>query len=153
VRVCVSTWRRSKREQREASLHFSLEMEGFRNVLVFAADGESDEASIHELSFQIMSYTLKLTALVLVAACLAAHAVEAEKCFEAWSRCTGWSSAGTGVLWKTCAGRCQLCMGRAGGQCVHVNGPCGARQQCQCSGPRVPKSTSWIDRATCFMEL
>ncbi|OXA54800.1 Hydramacin-1 [Folsomia candida] len=29
-------------------------------------------------------------------------------CFEAWSRCTGWSSGGTRNVWKTCAGRCQL---------------------------------------------
>lgn len=42
---------------------------------------------------------------------------ESASCYEAWSRCTGWSSGGTGILWKTCAGRCQLCQGRASGTC------------------------------------
>lgn len=40
-------------------------------------------------------------------------------CYEAWSRCTGWSSGGTGILWKTCAGRCRLCAGRASGN-IHI---------------------------------
>ncbi|OXA39043.1 Hydramacin-1 [Folsomia candida] len=41
--------------------------------------------------------------------------VSGQDCFEAWSRCTGWSSGGTGILWKSCAGRCRLCQGRATG--------------------------------------
>lgn len=80
-----------------------------------------------------------------------APAAQADDCYEAWSRCTGWSSGATGYLWKTCAGRCQLCKGRANGECKKVNGKCGARQQCQCSGGSVPKSTNWIDIQTCRM--
>ncbi|XP_046549197.1 neuromacin-like protein isoform X2 [Haliotis rubra] len=38
-------------------------------------------------------------------------------CWETWSRCSGWSSWGTGTLWKSCNDRCKE-LGKSGGKCV-----------------------------------
>ncbi|OXA36816.1 Hydramacin-1 [Folsomia candida] len=97
--------------------------------------------------------TFRVTLIILAFGVIFPNLTESASCYEAWSRCTGWSSGATGILWKTCAGRCQQCQGRASGSCVPVKGDCGARSQCQCSGRNVPKSTNPLDIATCFMGL
>ncbi|CAF1468500.1 unnamed protein product [Adineta steineri] len=60
-------------------------------------------------------------------------------CYETWSRCTGWSSPATGILWQSCASYCQGCSNAATGSCVQVgsttcNGKAVQAYQCQCSG-------------------
>nr|APY18889.1 macin [Ruditapes philippinarum] len=55
-------------------------------------------------------------------------------CYETWSRCTGWSSGGTGWLWKSCPDRCEE-LGYNTGTCRLAPSDCPlARQayQCQC---------------------
>ncbi|BFZ18852.1 hypothetical protein BsWGS_21891 [Bradybaena similaris] len=39
-----------------------------------------------------------------------------QNCYDTWSRCSEWSSAGTGILWKTCDGICKE-KGKSGGHC------------------------------------
>ncbi|CAF3302743.1 unnamed protein product [Rotaria socialis] len=60
-------------------------------------------------------------------------------CYETWSRCTGWSSPATGILWQSCPSYCQGCKNAATGYCVQVgtttcNGKSVTAFQCQCSG-------------------
>ena len=55
-------------------------------------------------------------------------------CFETWSRCSRWSSWGTGYLWADCNTRCQQ-LGKRGGQCVLSPSTCwmsNQAYQCQC---------------------
>nr|NP_001191629.1 neuromacin-like protein [Aplysia californica]A5GZY1.1 RecName: Full=Neuromacin-like protein; Flags: Precursor [Aplysia californica]ABF21076.1 theromacin [Aplysia californica] len=59
-----------------------------------------------------------------------------EACWDEWSRCTGWSSAGTGVLWKSCDDQCKK-LGKSGGECVLTPSTCPFTRtdkayQCQC---------------------
>ena len=55
-------------------------------------------------------------------------------CYEEWSRCSGWSSAATGLLWKSCQNRC-VELGHRTGTCVLVDSRCLSDKayQCQCS--------------------
>ncbi|CAF4466151.1 unnamed protein product, partial [Rotaria magnacalcarata] len=60
-------------------------------------------------------------------------------CYETWSRCTGWSSPATGILWQGCPSYCQGCRNAATGSCVQVGtttcmGKSVTAFQCQCSG-------------------
>uniref|UniRef100_A0A194AKM8 Putative mytimacin-5 n=1 Tax=Pinctada fucata TaxID=50426 RepID=A0A194AKM8_PINFU len=61
----------------------------------------------------------------------------ASRCFDVWSRCSGWSSAATGYLWLSCNKCCQ-CKGKSGGRCVSVAArgcPLSKNAyQCQCNG-------------------
>ncbi len=78
-----------------------------------------------------------LLALLLVV--LFAGTSEAWDCYETWSRCTGWSSPATGILWQNCRSYCQGCKNAATGSCTLVgrttcNGKPVDSYQCQCSG-------------------
>nr|QHI06026.1 mytimacin-6 [Haliotis diversicolor] len=53
---------------------------------------------------------------VLLASLMVLPQVEAG-CWETWSRCSGWSSSLTGILWKSCNDRCKE-LGKSGGKCV-----------------------------------
>ncbi len=59
-------------------------------------------------------------------------------CFNDWSRCSQWSSALTGVFWKSCNDRCVKDKNKARGECVRVPNTCRFRSrestvlQCQC---------------------
>ncbi len=44
-------------------------------------------------------------------------------CYEDWSRCSGWSSALTGIAWKSCADKCEQ-LGYRSGDCILVNNNC-----------------------------
>ena len=55
-------------------------------------------------------------------------------CYDTWSRCSEWSSWGTGWLWADCNERCNE-LGYSGGNCVLVTAACstdGTAYQCQC---------------------
>ncbi|TRY63109.1 hypothetical protein TCAL_03912 [Tigriopus californicus] len=59
-------------------------------------------------------------------------------CWDTWSRCSRWSSGGTGILWQSCAKRCQ-CLGKATGSCVISRSACPLSNkawQCKCSSAR-----------------
>ncbi|KAL3861899.1 hypothetical protein ACJMK2_007913 [Sinanodonta woodiana] len=60
----------------------------------------------------------------------------AKDCWDTWSRCTEWSSPGTGILWKSCENQCKS-KGYATGTCKEVTSTCpltNTAKQCQCSG-------------------
>ncbi|GFO37943.1 macin [Plakobranchus ocellatus] len=55
-------------------------------------------------------------------------------CYETWSRCSRWSSWGTGRLWLSCNDRCKE-LGRNGGSCRLTPSSCplsNKAYQCQC---------------------
>uniref|UniRef100_A0AC34GR55 Theromacin n=1 Tax=Panagrolaimus sp. ES5 TaxID=591445 RepID=A0AC34GR55_9BILA len=62
-----------------------------------------------------------------------------DDCWKQWSRCTKWSSGGTGILWDDCDTHCK-CKGYAdGGKCVDVTSQCKLSEtayQCQCHGSK-----------------
>eukprot|EP00727_Mastigamoeba_balamuthi_P005290 m51a1_g1476 hypothetical protein (95) ;mRNA; r:268967-269251 len=82
---------------------------------------------------------MRTLTVVLVAVLLAASSANAWDCWEAWSRCTGWSAPATGVLWQDCATHCQGCFNAATGSCKETGSttcmgfPIKA-YQCQCHG-------------------
>ncbi|CAG0894136.1 unnamed protein product [Darwinula stevensoni] len=59
-------------------------------------------------------------------------------CFDDLSRCTGWTTAASGVLWQSCHDHCRS-QGRNGGECVQVDNTCWFLpasvkvRQCQCN--------------------
>nr|AGM14601.1 hydramacin [Ruditapes philippinarum] len=58
------------------------------------------------------------------------------ECFETWSRCSGWSSGGTGWLWKSCQDRCEE-LGYSTGTCESADSNCrfvDKAYQCRCYG-------------------
>jgi len=61
-------------------------------------------------------------------------------CYETWSRCSRWSSSGTGRLWRNCNAHCVTCKGYpSGGTCVLVASKCWLTKhawQCRCNGCR-----------------
>merc|ERR1711942_173558 len=66
-------------------------------------------------------------------------------CWETWSRCTQWSSSGTGILWQSCQDRC-VCKGYSSGTCREVRSTCPLSNrawQCQCSGSRNGPKPGW----------
>ncbi|XP_022810619.1 neuromacin-like protein [Stylophora pistillata] len=57
-------------------------------------------------------------------------------CWKTWSRCSRWSSWGTGRLWKTCNDRC-IELGYPGGSCQLCPSTCWMTKkayQCRCFG-------------------
>eukprot|EP00727_Mastigamoeba_balamuthi_P005068 m51a1_g1456 hypothetical protein (94) ;mRNA; f:197973-198254 len=76
---------------------------------------------------------------VVLAVVLLSSAVSAWDCYETWSRCSGWSSAATGILWQDCNTHCQGCFNAASGTCTLVgttkcNGKSIEAYQCHCQG-------------------
>ena len=66
-------------------------------------------------------------------------------CWATWSRCSGWSSGATGILWYGCDKRCK-CLGRSGGNCNLIPASCsttGYAYQCQCYGSYGPRKSWW----------
>uniref|UniRef100_A0A914PWU7 Uncharacterized protein n=1 Tax=Panagrolaimus davidi TaxID=227884 RepID=A0A914PWU7_9BILA len=60
-------------------------------------------------------------------------------CWNQWSRCTKWSSDGTGVLWQECGNHCKSMGYAEGGSCVDVTSECFLSEtayQCQCRGTK-----------------
>ncbi|CAL1541195.1 unnamed protein product [Lymnaea stagnalis] len=58
-----------------------------------------------------------------------------KRCYVAWSRCSGWSSWLTGVVWKSCEKRCKEDLKKKGGRCVKVKSDCPLSKeayQCRC---------------------
>eukprot|EP00727_Mastigamoeba_balamuthi_P005301 m51a1_g1477 hypothetical protein (95) ;mRNA; r:270954-271238 len=82
---------------------------------------------------------MRVSAVVVVAVVLLLSSANAWDCWEAWSRCTGWSAPATGILWQDCNTHCQGCFNAAGGTCrisgqttcmgFHIDA-----YQCQCYG-------------------
>lgn len=62
-------------------------------------------------------------------------------CYSAWSRCSEWSSFGTGFAWKSCPDYCRRCKGYSSGACADTTQKCLwftiKASQCQCFGSRV----------------
>nr|AVW85485.1 mytimacin 6 [Haliotis discus hannai] len=73
-------------------------------------------SSMPSLQFDIAFNSTMFLAIVVLAAVMVLPQVEGG-CWETWSRCTGWSSWGTGRLWKSCNDRCKE-LGKSGGRCV-----------------------------------
>eukprot|EP00095_Tigriopus_kingsejongensis_P011840 maker-scaffold1129_size60621-snap-gene-0.10 protein:Tk11840 transcript:maker-scaffold1129_size60621-snap-gene-0.10-mRNA-1 annotation:"theromacin" len=93
------------------------------------------------------SLILSLSLLVVLVSLTQVQEAEAGwgDCWETWSRCTRWSSAGTGYLWQSCAQRCQ-CLGKASGSCVMSRSSCPLSNkawQCRCSGTRRGPKPRW----------
>ncbi|CAG2106862.1 unnamed protein product [Medioppia subpectinata] len=74
-------------------------------------------------------------------------AISSSSCWDDWSRCTGWSSAAGGILWKKCNERC-VCMNYKSGVCVEVSTTCAGLpsstmvSQCQCKNQLGPPPSS-----------
>ncbi|KAF8358968.1 hypothetical protein PRIPAC_93963 [Pristionchus pacificus] len=82
------------------------------------------------------------------------YAVTPNECYKNWSRCTPQTSAGTGILWKSCDFYCKMCKSRDGGNCVPiVNAPCSGGQKCECFGGNRDWNPNWAQRATCWAGL
>ncbi|UJR12346.1 hypothetical protein I4U23_016523 [Adineta vaga] len=70
---------------------------------------------------------------------LSIHTSNAWDCYDTWSRCTGWSSPATGILWQSCRTYCQGCRNASTGSCRKTGtttcfGKKVEAYQCQCSG-------------------
>nr|QXT26520.1 mytimacin 1 [Mytilus coruscus] len=55
-------------------------------------------------------------------------------CWDTWSRCSRWSSGGTGILWKGCNNRCKE-LGYKSGSCVLRRSDCpltSKAYRCEC---------------------
>jgi hypothetical protein len=63
--------------------------------------------------------------ILLVLLCLSAFAIDgiAGDCYEDWSRCSGWSSWATDILWENCNDNC-IGKGKSGGSCVLKDSTC-----------------------------
>lgn len=60
---------------------------------------------------------ISITVLVfLIPTCFAAN------CYDTWSKCSGWSSFLTNILWLDCD-RCCKCKGKSSGSCVERTAP------------------------------
>ena len=74
--------------------------------------------------------------MVFIATMLMLHQTQGS-CWDDWSRCSGWSSSMTGVLWKPCDSYCKS-KGKAVGNCREVPNTCALLpasvkvNQCQC---------------------
>eukprot|EP00727_Mastigamoeba_balamuthi_P005168 m51a1_g1465 hypothetical protein (95) ;mRNA; r:232884-233168 len=82
---------------------------------------------------------MRALTLVLASLLLSSSVASAWDCYDTWSRCSGWSSPATGILWQNCNTHCQGCFNAAHGKCnlvgtttcMGVNIP---SFQCQCFG-------------------
>ncbi len=97
-----------------------------------------------------MSFSMKLPMAVLVLIAVMVMLPQSRagtigKCWSAWSRCTRWSSGGTGIFWQSCNNRC-ICRGQAGGYCKLVPSECPwskNRWRCTCYGRRSGAKPRW----------
>ena len=83
----------------------------------------------------MVSAIFKVFAIVFALFITESHATFVGDCYETWSRCSEWSSGGTGWLWSSCDDRCKE-LGFSGGSCVLVAARCsidGTAYQCQCA--------------------
>ncbi|KAL3852597.1 hypothetical protein ACJMK2_016216 [Sinanodonta woodiana] len=83
-----------------------------------------------------MSVVVCITILPILIMTPSAEGNVLKDCWDTWSRCTGWSSGATGILWQSCEDRCK-CKGYATGSCKEVPSKCPLTNeawQCQCSG-------------------
>lgn len=105
-------------------------------------------------TFQIPIMRTLLLLLVMIVACDVILHSRAETCYDAWSRCSDWSSAATGILWKTCADYCRKCKGKDGGSCqLRRRQKCGEKKVCVCSNRNVKRSGNPFDRISCGLGL